>query len=102
MDEGRINFLRRSSFVHRPLSRKCDMQNSTNTLARPPARITGALAVRALALTYLAVVLIIPLAVILYDGLRGGLGGMVNAILRPVAWHALMLSLWTAAVMAAI
>jgi sulfate/thiosulfate transport system permease protein len=79
------------------------MQNSTNTLARPPARLTGGgLAVRTLALTYLTVMLIIPLAVIFYDGLRGGLGGMVRAILQPVAWHALTLSLWTAGVMAAI
>jgi sulfate transport system permease protein len=78
------------------------MQNGTNTLTRPPARLTGGLAVRTLALTYLTVMLIIPLAVIFYDGLRGGLSGMVRAILQPVAWHALMLSLWTAGVMALI
>jgi len=78
------------------------MQTRTNTLARPPARFTSGLAVRSLALTYLTVMLIIPLSVIFYDGLRGGLGGMVSAILQPVAWHALTLSLWTAAVMAVI
>jgi sulfate/thiosulfate transport system permease protein len=78
------------------------MQNSTNTLTRPPARLTSGLTVRALALTYLTVMLIIPLAVIFYDGLRNGLGGMWRAILQPVAWHALMLSLWTAGVMALI
>src|SRR5688572_15206929 len=78
------------------------MQNGTNTLTRPPARLTGGLAVRTLALTYLTVMLIIPLAVIFYDGLSGGLSGMVRAILQPVAWHALMLSLWTAGVMALI
>ena len=44
----------------------------------------------------------IALAVIFYDGLRGGLGGMVRAILQPVAWNALLLSLWTAGVMAVI
>ena len=60
------------------------------------------MAVRTLALTYLTVMLIIPLAVIFYDGLRGGLGGMVRAILQPVALHALLLSLWTAGVMAVI
>jgi sulfate transport system permease protein len=78
------------------------MQNTPTISSRPPARVTGGLGVRALALTYLTVMLIIPLGVILYDGLRGGLGGLVSAILRPVAWHALMLSLWTAAVMAVI
>ena len=78
------------------------MQTNTSTLPRSPARLSGGLAVRALALTYLTVMLLIPLAVILYDGLSAGLSGMASAILRPVAWHALMLSLWTAAVMAII
>src|SRR3954471_5232855 len=76
------------------------MHNNTTIL--PRTRLSGGLAVRALALTYLTVMLLIPLAVILYDGLSAGLGGMVSAILRPVAWHALVLSLWTAAVMAII
>jgi sulfate transport system permease protein len=57
---------------------------------------------RAIAFTYLAVMLIIPLAVILQDGLRAGLGGLWKAISLPVAWHALTLTLWTAAVMALI
>ena len=63
------------------------MHNPTNILtpARAPTRLSGAMAVRTLALTYLTVVLIIPLAVIFYDGLRGGLVGMVRAILQPVA-----------------
>jgi sulfate transport system permease protein len=78
------------------------MHNNSTVIPRPPARLTGGLAVRTLALTYLTVMLIIPLAVIFYDGLRGGLSGMVRAILQPVAWHALMLSLWTAGVMALI
>jgi ABC-type sulfate transport system permease subunit len=78
------------------------MQNTPILLASKPARLSGGLAVRALALTYLSVMLIIPLAVIFYDGLSAGLGGMVRAILRPVAWHALTLSLWTAGVMAVI
>jgi sulfate/thiosulfate transport system permease protein len=76
------------------------MHNTTNILT--PARLSGGLGVRTLALTYLTVMLIIPLAVIFYDGLRGGLGGMVRAIVQPVAWNALLLSLWTAAVMAVI
>src|SRR5919201_878721 len=44
----------------------------------------------------------IPLGVIFQDGLHDGLGGLWSAISRPVAWHALLLSLWTAAVMALI
>src|SRR6266536_4901241 len=75
---------------------------SETTLPNSSFRLPGALAVRGVALTYLSFMLIIPLAVILQDGLRNGLGGMVSAILRPVAWHALVLSLWTAGVMAVI
>jgi sulfate transport system permease protein len=43
--------------------------------------------------------LIIPLAVIAQDGLREGLTGLWRAVTFPVAWHALQLTLWTAAVM---
>jgi sulfate/thiosulfate transport system permease protein len=78
------------------------MRNNTNILPRPSSRLSGGLTVRTLALTYLTLMLIIPLAVIFYDGLRDGLGGMVRAILQPVARHALLLSLWTAGVMAVI
>jgi sulfate transport system permease protein len=60
----------------------------------------GRWSTRAVALTYLAVMLIIPLAVILQDGLRDGLSGMWRMITQPVAWHALVLSLWTAGLMA--
>jgi sulfate transport system permease protein len=78
------------------------MQTNTTILPRASARLSGGLGVRALALTYLTVMLIIPLAVIFYDGLRDGLGGMWRSIAQPAAWHALMLSLWTAGVMALI
>lgn len=56
--------------------------------------------VRTAALTYLTVLLAIPLAVIFQDGLRGGLAGLWQAISQPIAWSALRLTLWTAAVMA--
>ena len=46
--------------------------------------------------------LIIPLVVIFQDGLRAGVGGLWAAVTTPPAWHALMLTLWTAALMAAI
>ena len=79
------------------------MQSSTRTLNPAPAAAQlGRRTVRAVALTYLAVMLVIPLAVILQDGLRGGLGGMWRAISQPVAASALWLSLWTAVVMALI
>jgi sulfate transport system permease protein len=58
--------------------------------------------VRALALTYLTVMLIIPVAIIIQDGFSDGLIAMWRAITQPVARHALLLSLWTAGVMALI
>ena len=67
-----------------------------------PARPGGGWGVRAAALTYLTVLLILPLAIILQEGLRGGLGSIARVFTQPVAWHALTLSLWTAAVMAVI
>jgi sulfate transport system permease protein len=69
---------------------------------RKRIRTPGAIAVRGVALSYLAIMLLIPLAVIFQDGLRDGLGGLWNSISRPVAWRALLLSLWTAGIMAAI
>jgi len=67
----------------------------------PRARLPwGRWSTRAVALTYLAVMLIIPLVVILQDGLREGLDGMWRMITQPVASHALVLSLWTAGLMA--
>ncbi|NMC80989.1 MAG: sulfate ABC transporter permease subunit CysT [Chloroflexi bacterium] len=55
--------------------------------------------VRAAALTYLGLMLIIPLAVILQDGLREGLSGLWQQVSLPLARSALWLTLWTAAVM---
>lgn len=62
----------------------------------------GRWGIRAVALTYLTVLLIIPLAVILQDGLQNGLDGLWRAITQPVARSALMLTFWTAGVMALI
>ncbi len=62
----------------------------------------GRWGVRALALTYMTVLLIIPLGVIVRDGFQNGLAGFWQAISSPVAWHALQLTLWTAAVMVVI
>jgi sulfate transport system permease protein len=62
----------------------------------------GRWSVRTVALTYLTVMLILPLAVIIRYGLQDGLSGIWEAITQPVARHALGLTLWTAAIMAAI
>ena len=67
-----------------------------------PGLPLGRWSVRSIALTYLAVLLIIPLIVIFTDGLREGLGELVRQVTLPIAWHALKLTLWTAAVMTAI
>jgi len=55
--------------------------------------------VRAAAITYLVVMLVIPLIVIVRDGLREGVGELVRQVMLPVATHALLLTFWTAGVM---
>src|SRR5262245_40868572 len=75
------------------------------TLPRTAAGVPipwGRWGVRTLALTYLTVMLIIPVAIIIQDGLSDGLIAMWRAITQPVALHALLLTLWTAGVMALI
>ncbi|MFZ4659261.1 MAG: sulfate ABC transporter permease subunit CysT [Caldilineaceae bacterium] len=70
--------------------------------ARRPRLPWGTWGVRGVANTYLVVMLVIPLAVIFRDGLRGGVEELWRQITLPVAWHALGLTLWTAAVMTVI
>ncbi len=65
-------------------------------------RSWGRLGVRTAALTYLTLMLIIPLLVVFQDGLREGLTGLWDAVSQPVAWSALKLTLWTAGVMVVI
>jgi sulfate transport system permease protein len=72
---------------------------------RRPAQIDvpwGKWGVRSAAFSYLALMLIIPLLVIFQDGLREGLAGLWRQVTLPVAWHALKLTLWTAAIMTVI
>lgn len=64
-----------------------------------PSLPWGRWSIRAIALTYLTVMLIIPLLVILQDGLREGLAEFWRQITFPMAWHALKLTVWTAALM---
>ncbi|CAN5785154.1 sulfate ABC transporter permease subunit CysT [soil metagenome] len=71
----------------------------TTYRSRKPWGIWG---VRGVAFTYLGVLLIIPLLVILQDGLQSGLGELWHQVTLPIAWSALGLTLWTAAVMTVI
>ncbi|MCB2180320.1 sulfate ABC transporter permease subunit CysT [bacterium] len=59
----------------------------------------GRWGLRSVAFSYLAVMLIIPLLIILQDGLREGLAEFWRQITLPVAWQALKLTLWTTTVM---
>ena len=59
----------------------------------------GRWGLRSIALSYLMVMLIIPLLVILQDGLREGLAEFWRQVTFPVAWQALKLTLWTTTVM---
>lgn len=74
------------------------MASPGRTAADAPA-FRQSMGVRATALTYLGLMLIIPLAVILQDGLREGLSGLWQQVSLPLARSALWLTLWTAAVM---
>lgn len=50
----------------------------------------------------MTLLLLIPLAVIIRDGLSDGVLGLWQAVSLPLAWGALKLTLWTSAVMAGI
>ena len=52
-----------------------------------------------IALAYLTIVLVVPLLVIFRDGTREGLAELWRQVTLPAAWQALILTLWTAAVM---
>jgi sulfate transport system permease protein len=65
-------------------------------------RLWGQWSLRAVALVYLCVMLLLPLAAVVSDGLSGGLAGLWADISRPAAMSALRLSLWTAALMTVI
>jgi len=76
---------------------------SVSTTIEPTNKVRslpwGRWGIRSVALSYLLVMLIIPLLVIIQDGLREGLGEFWHQVTLPMAWHALKLTLWTAAVM---
>ena len=77
------------------MSVQTTIEPTQNYASRP----WGRWGIRSVALTYLLVMLIIPLLVILQDGLREGLAEFWRQVTLPMAWHALKLTLWTAALM---
>lgn len=62
----------------------------------------GAWGLRGMALTYLLVLVAVPLLVIAFEGLHYGWETFWNSISQPVAVSAVWLSVWTAALMAVI
>jgi sulfate transport system permease protein len=73
------------------------------TVQEPPRRAPwGRWGIQSAAWTYVTLLLLIPLAVIFQDGLKGGLGTLWHSISMPIAWSALKLTLWTSALMAVI
>jgi sulfate transport system permease protein len=74
------------------------IEPSTTTKFQRPLPLRS-WSIRFVALSYLAVLLIIPLLVILQDGFRQGIAEFWRQISLPMAWHALKLTLWTSAVM---
>lgn len=62
----------------------------------------GAWGLRGMALTYLLVLVAVPLLVIAFEGLRYGWETFWKSISQPVAVSAVWLSVWTAALMAVI
>lgn len=86
---------------------KMDRLENRTLLAAPPQvrqarQPWGTLGLRLTAILYLSIMLLLPLAAVLTDGLEGGLTGLWSDISRPAAMAALRLSLWTAAVMTVI
>lgn len=77
-------------------------QNSTSIRPRLATWNVAGTGLRVMALSYLVFLVVIPLAAICFDAFREGSQVFFSNILRPSAWHALKLTLWTAAVMALI
>jgi sulfate/thiosulfate transport system permease protein len=73
--------------------------SSTPATAYRPPFAWDKWGVRFVALSYLLLLLIIPLLVIVQDGLKEGLAELWRQVTLPMAWHALRLTLWTAAIM---
>jgi sulfate transport system permease protein len=68
------------------------VQNQTKTnLPDYLLRISG--------LLYIGLMILVPLLVILQDGLRQGFSELIHQVTLPIARHAILLTLWTSALM---
>ncbi len=67
------------------------------SVAARPFPNRGALALRVLVLGYVGLLILLPLAAVLREGLSQGLGGIWSVVSAPTARDAILLSLWTAA-----
>jgi sulfate transport system permease protein len=75
------------------------VDNKNDTGRRYP---WGRWGLRFIAVSYLLIMLVIPLLAVVQDGFSGGIEGLWTDLSRPAARAALWLSLWTAAVMTVI
>jgi sulfate transport system permease protein len=72
-----------------------------SSIAAPGTQGHG-LALRAGILAYVGALILIPLSALLFRGLEGGLAGLREAVTESTAWQAVLLTLWTAAIMAVV
>lgn len=71
-------------------------------VARPKAGRSQDWGLRGASLLYLLLMIVIPILVIVQDGFREGLGEFQRQIALPAARHAILLTLWTSALMTVI
>jgi sulfate transport system permease protein len=57
------------------------------------------LLMRASGLIYISLMILVPLIVILQDGLRQGISELIHQVTLPIAWHAIKLTIWTSTLM---
>jgi len=57
---------------------------------------------RAPSLLYIGLMILVPIVVIVQDGFREGISGLIHQIMLPIARHAIILTLWTSALMTVI
>lgn len=69
---------------------------------RQPRFNRGAWSLRLMAISYLALFILVPLVVIMIQGFHEGIESFINNVTRPAALHALGLTLSTAAIMVVI
>lgn len=64
-----------------------------------PASKRSGLFLRIPAVLYIIMMIMVPLLVIIQDGFREGITGLIHQITLPIAKHAILLTLWTSALM---